>query len=99
MAIAEGFGACSVFTVFTPNVGFPAYNEFTDSFDFERFYAEPRPTTTRLTREFRLFSGHTDDELDMMLKNLEDLSCQLGTPEKESCEQAQLQPCTQEAGS
>ena len=77
MSIADWFGACNVFSIFTPNIFFPLENLGPDPHDFESMRAEPRPERPRLSRGSSYLAGPPNEDTEIILKELEDMLNQL----------------------
>ena len=73
MSIADWFGACNVFSIFTPNIIFPLANSGPDPHDFENLRAEPRPAKTRISRGSSFLAGSPNEDTELIVKELGDM--------------------------
>ena len=74
MTIANAFGACNVFSVYTPCLFFEKLNYASiDIQEFEKMLAEPRPVKPRLARGTSFVSGAPAEELNLIVCELEEM--------------------------
>ena len=71
MAIADAFGKCSVFSIYTSLKYFPGANNLSlDFHDFHSMRAEPRPVNSRLARGSSYLSGIPADDIALIEREL-----------------------------